>query len=308
MNYPHILASVSTHIWALRPDYMALMSAILSERAFGNKPSADQIEARIDQQRERKVAQQAGDVVVIPVQGVIGNRLRVMQDVSNPMTSAEYLEKQIRAAMDDERVKAIVLDNDSPGGSVYGVPELGASILAARGDKPIIAHVNGMCASADYWVASACDEIVMTGSSEIGSIGVYTMHDDLTERMKMAGVDRTMISAGKYKVEGHPFAPLSEEAAEELQSQVDRYYSMFVNAVAEGRGVSADDVEGRFGQGRMFGAEDAVKRGLADRIGTLDETLSRLGVAPSYRERNRRAMKLAEVSAAVSGGSPASRN
>lgn len=210
MKYAHIIASVSTHIWALRPDYMALMAAILAERAFGNKPSAEEIEARLDGRQERKVAQQSGDVVVIPVQGVIGNRLRVMQDISNPMTSAEYLDKQVKAALNDDRIKAIVLDHDSPGGSVYGVPELADTIRTGRDTKPIIAHVNGMCASADFWLATACTEIVMTGSSEIGSLGVYTMHDDYSEHMKQIGIDRTLISAGKYKVEGHPFAPLDE--------------------------------------------------------------------------------------------------
>lgn len=308
MNYAHILASVSTHIWALRPDYVAVMSAILAERAFGNRPSAEEIEARIDKRQERKIAESSGDIRVIPVQGVIGNRLRVMQDVSNPMSSAEWLDKQIKAAIEDDRVKVILLDNDSPGGSVYGVPEVADTIRAARGTKPIVAHVNGMCASADYWIASAADEIVMTGSSEIGSVGVYTMHDDLTKFMEEKGIDRTIISAGRYKVEGNPFEPLSEEAREELQRNVDRYYSMFIGAVAEGRGVSVGDVEERFGQGRMFGAAEAIERGMADRIGTLDETLSRFGVSPSYRDRNRRAMKLAEVSAAVSGGSPASQH
>lgn len=307
MNYAHILATVSTHIWALRPDYVAIMSAILAERAFGNRPSAEEIEARIDKRQERKIAEQSGDIRVIPVQGVIGNRLRVMQDVSNPMSSAEWLDKQIKAAVEDERIKAVILDHDSPGGSVYGVSEVADTIRAARREKPIIAHVNGMCASADYWIASACDEIVMTGSSEIGSIGVYTMHDDLSKFMEEKGIDRTLVSAGKYKVEGNPFEPLSESAHEEMQRGVDRYYNMFIQAVADGRGTSSGNVEDRFGQGRMFGAAEAIDRGIADRIATLDETLSRFGVSPSYRERNRRAMKLAEASAAVSGGSPASR-
>lgn len=306
MKYAHILATVASYCWALRPDYVALMSAILSERAFGNRPSAEEIEARIDKRRERKVAEQTGDIRVIPVQGVIGNRLRVMQDISNPMSSAEWLDGQIKAAIADERIKAIVLDVDSPGGSVYGVPELAETIRASRGQKPIIAHVNGMAASAAYWIASACDEIAMTGSSDVGSIGVYTIHDDLSGYMEQAGVDRTLISAGRYKVEGNPFEPLSEDAREEMQRSVDRYHSMFLAAVASGRDVSTDRVASEFGQGRMFGAEEAVRRGMADRIETLDETLSRFGVRRSYRDRNRRALQIAEHSAAVSGGLPAS--
>lgn len=307
MKYAHILSTVSRHVWALRPDYLSLMGAILAERAFGKDPSAEEIEARISPARERKIAETSGDVRVIPMQGVIGNRLRVMQDVSDPMVSAEFLDRQIKAALEDDRIKAIVLDHDTPGGSVYGVPELAETIRNARGDKPIIAHVNGMSASAGYWIASAADEIVMTGSSEIGSIGVYTVHDDLSAHMEMNGINRTLISAGKFKVEANPFEPLSDEARDELQSQVDRYHDMFLDAVAQGRGVTAKKVAEEFGQGRMFGAKDAIKRGMVDRVGTLDETLSRFGVRAD-RSRNRAARRVALANqASVSGGFPASK-
>jgi hypothetical protein len=90
----------------------------------------------------------------------------------------------------------------------------------------------------------------------------------------MEGVDVTLISAGKYKVEGHPFGPLDKEARAEMQGKVDYYYDFFVRDVARGRGVSADDVRSGYGEGRMVTAPDAVKMGMADRIATIDQVIS----------------------------------
>ena len=100
----------------------------------------------------------------------------------------------------------------------------------------------------------------------------------------MKGVKVNLISAGKYKTEGNPFEPLSEEAREQIQKRVDEYYDMFVAAVARNRSVSRSDVRGGFGQGRMVGAKEAVASGMADRVATLDETISRLA---SGRRRRR---------------------
>ncbi|MCC7371633.1 MAG: S49 family peptidase, partial [Chloroflexi bacterium] len=151
-------------------------------------------------------------------------------------------------------------------------------------------------ASAAYWIASSADEIVVTPSGEVGSIGVFTAHEDISAALEAEGVTVTLISAGKYKTEGNPFEPLSEEARGAIQARVDDYYSMFVRAVARGRGVKPADVRGGFGQGRVVGADEAVRLGMADRVGTMAQTVERLagrrGGAGSRAEDERRRFEL----------------
>jgi signal peptide peptidase SppA len=169
-----------------------------------------------------------------------------------------------------------VFDVDSPGGTVTGVPELAAEIFAARGKKPIVAVANGMAASAAIWLATAADQVVCIPSGEVGSIGVYCAHQDVSAAMEKAGVSITFIKAGKFKTEGNPYEPANAEYFAYQQKGVDDTYQDFLAAVAKGRGVSVEKVEADFGQGRMLSAKDALAAGLIDRIATLDEVVSEL--------------------------------
>ena len=205
-----------------------------------------------------------------------------------PGTSTERFAQRFREALANPEVGSILIDVQSPGGTVDGVQELADEIRAARGDKPIIAIANAYAASAAYWIASAADEMVVTPSGEVESIGVFAAHQEFSKMDEMLGCKTTLIAAGKFKVEGNPFEPLSEEARDAIQARVDDYYSMLVSDVAKARGVKVSDVRGGFGQGRMVGARDAVAQGMADRIDTFDNTLTRL-LSGRSRPRGRRA-------------------
>lgn len=218
----------------------------------------------------------ASQIAVINVAGMIMQHSSQVDNISGPSgTSCERLTQSLRAALADPSVKAICFNFNSPGGGVYGIEALGNEMFAARGQKPIVAQVNSMCASAAYWLATQADEIVITPGGEVGSIGAYGLHEDKSKAAAAAGVRYTFISAGKYKVEGNSFEPLSDEALAALQKKVDSYYGTFVNAVARGRGTTAKDVRGGMGEGRMELAADALKMNMGDRIGTLDQTLTR---------------------------------
>jgi signal peptide peptidase SppA len=182
----------------------------------------------------------------------------------------------LQAALDNDDARSILINVDSPGGLVDQVPETAAAILAARDDKPIVAVANTLAASAAYWLASQAHEVVTTTSGELGSIGVYQVHEDVSGALENDGVKVSIISAGRYKAEANPFEPLADEARDYQQQVVDDYYSQFVNAVAQGRGVDADDVRDGYGQGRVLTAKRAVNAGLADRVATYDQTFTRL--------------------------------
>jgi signal peptide peptidase SppA len=223
-----------------------------------------------------------GSVGVIPITGIISHRMNMMSSISGAGgTSIEKLTAQFRQALGDTNCKAIVFDVDSPGGSVEGVMELASEIFAARKQKPITAVVNSMACSAAYWLASAANEIVCTPSGQAGSIGVYMTHQDESEALAKDGIKVTVIKAGKYKTEGNPSEPLSDEARAAFQSKVNDYYGMFVKAVAQNRGTSQAAVRDGYGQGRSVLAAGAVKEGLVDRVGTMDDVLGKYGVKAS---------------------------
>jgi len=262
MKYVHILMAVASEIWAMQPEKMMAVIDFLSAQAEGVKFSAQEIEARIAPQTAKAVARREGSVAIIPMRGVISNRMNLMGNISGGGgTSTEQLAQQLRQARDDDSVKAVILDTDTPGGAVSGTDEAAAVVASFRGVKPIVAQVNSTAASAGYWIAAAADEIVVTPSGWVGSIGVYTVHDNVAAALEKAGVTKTLISAGPFKTEANPFGPLSEEALAYRQQQVEAFYDMFVDRVASGRNVASSVVRSGFGQGRMVLASQAVAEG-----------------------------------------------
>ena len=275
----HVLRAIASQPWAISPQGMDMMLGVLDYRLKNGGPlTQQQVEARLNGRQERKVRESPGNIAVISVRGVISNRINMLDDISQVGTSAERLDHQIRSAMATDSVKAVVLDMDSPGGAAAGTPEVAATLRELRGgQKPIIAQVNALAASACYWLAAACDEIVAVPSAQIGSVGVITVHQQIAKMLEMEGREVTVITSSPYKGEANPWEPLSEEAQAYLQQQVDEYDALFVNGVAEGRGIDAGRVRDTYGQGRTMIAENARKVGMIDRIGTLRDTLTRLG-------------------------------
>lgn len=261
--------------WAIRPDALApIMQALVHapETPSGAGDDADELDtaAMRGQQRAR-----GGSVAIIPVQGVITPRPSLLGLLFGVDGSLTGIRRALAEAVADDSVGAIVLDVDSPGGLVDGVPETAAEIRQARGRKSIVAAANTQAGSAAYWLASQATEVTVTPSGEIGSIGVFAAHQDLSGRLEQLGVDITLISAGRYKVEGNPYEPLTDEAREAIQAEVDEFYGMFTGDVAKGRGVKSADVRSGFGEGRMVMARPAVDEGMADRVATIDEAITR---------------------------------
>jgi signal peptide peptidase SppA len=275
-RYRNILNAVFGSTWAIMPSKLEAIVDFLAVQSEGVKFTAEEIDQRLAVERGKRLAKVSGKVAVLPLYGVIGQKANMMTEFSGG-TSTEIFGKAFDDAMSNSEIKAIVFDVDSPGGTVYGVPELADKILKARGTKQIIAVANSLSASAAYWISAAADQIVATPSGEVGSVGVYSMHVDWSGYNEREGVKPTYISAGKYKTEFHPDAPLNEEAISELQRSVNETYDMFIDALAKSRGTTANRVRGNYGEGRVFSAKRAVEAGLADRIGTLERVLEELG-------------------------------
>lgn len=288
MRYLHLIAAFAGEAWAMQPEKLAAIAEFLAFKAAGGQLSEAEIAARIDGRRTAAVARREGAVAVMPLVGVISQRAAMVEDVSTGGgVSADDFGARFDAFVGDDQVKAVVMDIDSVGGTVAGVEALAAKIRAARGAKPILAQVNSKAASAAYWLAAQADEIVVTPGGEAGSVGVYTVHEDISAKLAAEGVKATLIQAGAHKTELANLHPLSDEARTAVQARVDANYRAFVRDVAAGRGLTAGQVEDRFGQGRMFGEAELVKRGMADSVATLEQTLQRLGAAPQPRAQQR---------------------
>ncbi|MEY3760075.1 MAG: hypothetical protein RIR39_1566, partial [Pseudomonadota bacterium] len=221
----------------------------------------------------------------IPVYGVLTQR--PPQDISGSgATSTDRVAQAVTQAANDPNVSKILLDLDGPGGSVYGTGEAGDAIYQARLKKPVIGIANSMAASATYWLGSQCSEFYCTPGGEVGSIGVYTAHQYIGEALTKAGLETTLISAGKFKTEGNPFEPLSDEAKAFTQARVDDYYQSFIKAVARGRNSTATKVKTDMGQGRMFGASEALAANMIDGITTFNALLDKM-TGPQKPQRSR---------------------
>jgi signal peptide peptidase SppA len=279
-RFPHLIRAVLARPWAIDEESVAWAAIcdVLALRAAGGALTDGEIQARIEAAAvgPRAGGGRDGAVAVVPLYGVISPRMNLMSAMSGG-TTAEGFVRSFRAALADPDVTGILIDVDSPGGNVQGITEAAAVVREARGRKPIVAIANHDAYSAAYWIASQADEVVVSPSGGVGSIGIIGGHQDISEAQAKAGVKTTLISAGKYKTEGNPYEPLGDEARAEMQRRADAFMAIFAGDVAKGRGTTVAKVRNDFGQGRTVSAKDALAAGMVDRIDTFENTVRRLG-------------------------------
>lgn len=291
-NVPHLLRSLTAEPLVIERRTLDAFVRVLRQRHIdGTSFSGPDLHAELQIAEPREPRRESGKrtIQVVPIVGAISNRSMSMG------TGALYTADRVKAAAADSRVDGIVLDIDSPGGTVMGVPELADAIYQARQQKPVKAVARGLMASAAYWAGAAADEVVMTPSSEAGSIGVIALHEDWSQWLENEGVAVSEYAMGEFKTEGAPWKAMTEEGSEFLQARVAEIYDWFVGDVARFRGASVDAVRGGYGRGRVLGAEQAIAAGLADRVGTLEGVIAEMvedgddGRVRAAAERRKRA-------------------
>lgn len=270
--------------WAIRSEFAsALASAVAGGAIELLVPAETELEASEAERSAALTAQveTTGGVAVIPLRGLITPRGSFISLLFGGGGGLEAFRRSLREAVNSDEVGSILIDVDSPGGSTDLVQETAAEIRAHRGEKPIVAIANTDAASAGYYLAAQADEVVVTPSGEVGSIGVFMLHWDESGLNEQMGIDPTYIFAGPHKVDGNPDEPLSEEARAAFQATVDEFYEQFIADVAAGRRVSEEIVRQNFGQGRMVTARNAVATGMADTVATYEQTVARLAGRPA---------------------------
>lgn len=212
-------------------------------------------------------------IAIIPVVGTLVRRTIGLEAQSGLM-SYGLIAERLDAALQDNAVKAILLDIDSPGGEAGGVFDLADKIFAARKVKPIWAVANDEAFSAAYAIAAAADRIYLSRTGGVGSIGVIAVHLDQSVAEADAGLKYTAIYAGEHKNDLSPHEPLSDPARAQLQMEVDRVYALFTETVARMRGLELAAIKET--EAALYFGEQSVAAGLADRIGTMGDALSDL--------------------------------
>lgn len=256
-------------LWAILPSELEALCAtqaqLLADQA---QPEAATPGQQIPGQDDLPY-ELSGMVAIIPVVGPMSKR------GDWRMASMRSIGRSVRHAATNPRVRAILLDVDSPGGTVDGTEELAEEIRAAAGAKPLYAYANGLMASAAYWLASAARTIAAPATAQIGSIGVLMVHWEVSRLAENMGVSFNVITAGKYKAMGNSVEPLTDEARAYLQSGIDALYELFLDAVATGRKVDRKNALG-MADGKVFLAAEALGIGLIDRLESRESFLTHI--------------------------------
>lgn len=277
-DYSNIIKGMTSTLWLMHKESLLVLVDIVNRRLEGSLLTDEEIKARIEAaengDRNLSRVEVGGGVGVLPIYGSIFPKANLMTEVSGA-TSLEQVRADIQSLASNDDVSTIVLDIDSPGGSADMVEETGLEILRAKESKPVYAVANTMACSAAHWLGSMASKFYSTPSGKVGSLGVYTLHEDISERDKAEGRKITVISAGELKGTHTSHEPLTAEGRAYLQANVDELHETFIQAVASGRNLNVDKVR-EYADGRILSANQALKVGAIDGIKSLDSVVGEL--------------------------------
>lgn len=212
------------------------------------------------------------NIAYVPLQGVMAKGLSVLEKATGGVDT-EDVSSWLKQAMEDTSVEHIVMDINSPGGSVTGTEELAEAFRAAGKVKNTIAYCDGRACSAAYWVGSQANRFLATPSATVGNVGAYATYPDMSGALEKQGVKVNIIKSGKFKAIGHPAVAMTDEQREWLQKDMDATHDQFKASVKKVRQfVKDEDMEGQSWSGRDAAAKNMVT-GL---VYGWDEAISRV--------------------------------
>lgn len=264
MVIPSLLAHAATGQWCvtseelhrLQLEYLAHASRTL---APGHSPGRVYWDDDLDSlPTEPELFTPAGDVAVIEINGVLGKNLHSWETRFGGAVDYDSIVERMDAA-EASPARAILLHIRSPGGMALGCMECGERIAASA--KPTIAYTDFLACSGGYWLASQCDRIYSSYSAFMGSIGVLAAYLDTSKALESIGFKVNAFSAGKWKLAGASFKPMTDEERAMFQARVERYYAQFTAAVNHKRDIAQEYMEGQ-----VLDGEQSVEAGLSDGV------------------------------------------
>ncbi len=276
--------------WAMLPEKFELV-ARLFHRFQADDTAVKKLSGFADTSDEPPYYDVRDGVAIIPVSGPLTKKRTVWSFLFGGSSYAE-IARTVAYAADDPEIDGIVLDIDSPGGTVSGVEATGEVIHAARSQKPVVAFANGMMTSAAYWLGSAAHAVIAEKTAQVGSIGVLMVHYDWSVALANEGLKISYLTAGRYKAIGNPAEPLSREARDVFQAELDHVYGIFTSTVARNRDVSRERVIHDMADGRIFIGAQAADAGLVDDIGSLDTAIAAVREMADNQPSDRRILPM----------------
>ncbi len=295
------LLDIVNGAWALEAASLIEIQGIYKTHLRGDKIDVAGVEARLGRplaNEQKKYAVREGGVGVLAIEGVLAPKANLFTEISGG-ASTQMLGAQIQGMLNDNAVKSIILAIDSPGGSVFGTPELADIVRSAAKIKPVVAVSDASMCSGAYWIGSACNAVYITSPMvNVGSIGVVQRRT--YQPAQDGGPVVEEITAGKYKRVGRPDKPLNKEERAYVEGQLDHMYGVFIGAVSDNRGATIEQVLDHMADGRVFIGQQAIDRGLVDGFSTVDAMVEQLATNPAKFANRRKAQF------AVGGPSPKS--
>ena len=286
-KFTHLASLVFNKPLLVTQDYAETIAVVLSDRLDLN---VEGMSIKNDPREQRPASTQKG-IAVIPIVGSMSHRTSGMEAMSG-MQSYASLQQKFEQAFDDPNVTSILMDIDSPGGSVAGAFDFRDYLMENKGRKPVYALARDNMCSAAYLIGSTADKLYATQTARVGSIGVIAMHTDMSEKNKKDGIKPTFITAGEFKAAGNPHEKLEGAHLDYIQESVNQSYEMFIDAVAEARGLDKKAI--RDTQARVYGGKEAVKIGLADGIRTYESVLKEMS-APTFTTKTGMKMEQTDI-------------
>lgn len=278
MSYPRLAARLYNTPLLIEPGKAEVIEAVFRAYAGGQqlelpaREAAAELRGPVTMERtDAGYYLTPGGVAVLPVHGTLVQRANGMDALSG-LTSYAALARRFAAAQADPKVRATVLEFDTPGGEAAGVFDLGQQFAEAT--KPVYAHANEMAYSAGYALAaSAKAGLYLPGPASVGSVGVIMMHVDQSQADAKRGLVYTPIFAGARKADFSSHAPLTEQARATAQAEVDRLYQIFVDHVASARGIDPAAVRGT--EAGLLTPGQAIDLRMADGVESFSQTIQR---------------------------------
>ena len=246
-------------------------------------------------------------VAIIEINGPITNGRAPLTSFSE-VAAADDIIDMLADARRDSSIKAVVLRINSPGGGVVPSDRIYQAVQEMH--KPVVVVMEDLAASGGYYIAAGADYIIANPATLTGSIGVISTFPEASQLFDKLGVHFTVVKSGEVKDFGSPYRPMTPEEKAYWQRVINEAYDRFVQVVAEGRGMSEEEVR-KLADGRVYTGQQALQLGLVDALGYLDDGIAQAanlgGIEGVPRVvRYRRASSLAELfmsaQASLSGG------
>jgi signal peptide peptidase SppA len=274
-----ILNEIYDRPWAITPQALATILEILE------RPAADleAVAARVGKPLENGgngSEIRPGGVGILAIEGPLFRYANLFTMISGA-TSVEQLAVDFQGMVDNPNVRSIVLNINSPGGQVDGIQEFADQVRAGSKQKPVTAYVDGLAASAGYWIAAAASHVASSESGFLGSVGVVAAMTDNRAAQERQGVKRYEIVSSHAPYKRPDVA--TPEGRGQILEMVDAIEAVFINRLAAFRGTTAEAVMSDFGQGKSFPARRAMAANMADEITSFEPLVARLAAETAPR-------------------------